>query len=179
MIITERTRIIDSFLIKTNSFSDFRGEYFQTYNIDEYNLLDIEGNILRFKEDDISISYNNVLRGLHGDKNTWKLVQCLHGEIFFVMVDLRRNSPSYKFCETYILTTKKRMQILIPPGCVNGTYCMSDFSIFSYKQSEVYRGAENQISIRWDDPELNISWPTSVPILSDRDRTADFLNLNY
>ena len=175
MTIQKKSIIEDLLLLYPKSFYDFRGEYFQTYNKNEYNFKDSNGNLIDFKEDDISVSVKDVLRGLHGDKKTWKLVQCLYGEIYFVVVDYRENSTTYKYCESFTLSYKNRMQILIPPGCVNGTLCLSNESIFSYKQSEIYSGSESQFSIRWNDPTLNITWPSSNPILSLRDAEAKLL----
>jgi dTDP-4-dehydrorhamnose 3,5-epimerase len=171
----DKTTIQDLILLYPKSFYDFRGEYIQTYNINEYNFKDINGHLIEFKEDDISVSRRNVLRGLHGDKKTWKLVQCLYGEIYFVVLDFREDSPTYKNYETFTLTSKNRMQILIPPGCVNGTLCLSEESIFSYKQSEIYSGSQNQFSIRWNDPKIDIKWPITNPILSQRDMEANLL----
>jgi len=171
----KKTTIKDLILLYPKSFYDFRGEYFQTYNINEYNFKDINGNLIEFKEDDISVSQKNVLRGLHGDKKTWKLVQCLYGEIFFAVVDFRDDSSTYKKHETFTLTSKNRMQILIPPGCVNGTLCLSEECIFAYKQSEIYSGSENQFSIRWNDPKISINWPITNPILPKRDMDAILL----
>jgi dTDP-4-dehydrorhamnose 3,5-epimerase len=171
----DKSKIEDLILLYPKSYNDFRGEYFQTFNINEYNFTDINGNLIQFKEDDISVSKKNVLRGLHGDKKTWKLVQCLYGEIFFAVVDFRKGSSTYKKHETFILTSKNRMQILIPPGCVNGTLCLSEECIFAYKQSEIYSGSENQFSIRWNDPKIDINWPITNPILSKRDMDAILL----
>ena len=154
-------------IFKSSIFKDHRGHLWTSWKKNRIKL--------NFIHDKFSISKKNTLRGLHGDKKTWKLVQCLYGEIYFVVVDFRENSPTYKHCESFTLSSKNRMQILIPPGCLNGTLCLSNESIFSYKQSEIYSGSENQFSIRWNDPKLNITWPSSNPILSLRDAEAKLL----
>ena len=176
MIKKENFKIKDLQQIDVNSFHDFRGEYVETFNIETYQFTDSSNEIIKFKEDDFSVSKKYVLRGLHGDNKTWKLVQCIFGEIYLVVVDFRSDSPTFKFWQSFSLSDKKRTQILIPPGCLNGTLCMSETSIFTYKQSEIYTGnSENQFTVRWDDPQLNIYWPIRQPILSQRDASAIFL----
>ena len=100
-MIKKQSKIQDLLLLHPESFKDYRGEYLQTFNIDDYKFNDHNGELIVFKEDDISISKQNVLRGLHGDKKTWKLVQCIHGEIYFVVVDFRKESPTYKNVESF------------------------------------------------------------------------------
>lgn len=157
------------------SFHDFRGEFLATFTEREYGFRDLAGNPVRFVEDDISVSRQHVLRGLHGDEKTWKLVQCLHGAIFYAVVDLRRDSPAYLRAETFSLSDRNRLQVLVPAGCANGHLVLSDLCVFSYKQSEYYSGAVNQFTIRWDDPKLGIPWPIRDPLVSQRDRSAAFL----
>ena len=83
-------------------FYDFRGKYVETYNKKEYStLIDFNGEPLDFVQDDISISRKHVLRGLHGDHKTWKLIQCLSGAIFVAVVDMRPSSPNYLKFDTF------------------------------------------------------------------------------
>ncbi len=166
------TKIRDCIILQPSIHYDYRGEYFETFHKDIYKALCPS----EFVVDDISVSRKNTLRGLHGDEKTWKLIQCLFGEIFEVVVDLRKNSPTYLNWQGFALNDKNRYQLLIPAGCINGHLCLSDMCLFSYKQTEYYTGAENQLSIKWDDPLLNIHWPINNPILSDRDNTAKYLN---
>jgi len=162
--------IKDLVVFEPNVFYDHRGEYINTYNVKDYEFL---GN--DFLEDDFSISKKNVLRGLHGDSKTKKLIQCLYGEIMLAVADLRESSPSYLKVQTFMVNDKNRIQVLVPEGCVNGHLCLSRKCIFSYKQTELYSGAQNQISVRFDDPWLNIPWPAKTPILSSRDYEALYL----
>lgn len=162
-------------LITPEVHTDFRGEFVQTYRRDQYAFADDFGQPLEFVEDDLSVSRHNVLRGLHGDWVTWKLVQCVYGELFFVIADLRQNAPTYLHHATLMLTDRQRVQVLIPPGFANGIYVLSANVVFAYKQSRYYSGAHHQFTVRWDDPKLNIHWPVRTPILSQRDATAPFL----
>jgi dTDP-4-dehydrorhamnose 3,5-epimerase len=168
-------KIDNLYEIELDVFRDFRGEYVETYSVEKYLFQDATGNKLNFLEDDISYSKKNVLRGLHGDSKTWKLIQCLYGEIFFAVVDLRRESKTYKNVQTFLLSASMRKQILVPAGCANGHLVLSEDAIFSYKQSEIYSGMNNQFTLRWDHPDFKIEWPVENPILSQRDSTADFL----
>lgn len=176
MNIDDSKKIAGLKIIKPVSFYDFRGEYLETFSARTYTFQDLNGQDVIFVEDDISVSKQNVLRGLHGDSATWKLIQCLHGEILVAVVDMRIDSPGYLQWETYSVSEKNRVQILVPAGCANGHLCISDKCIFSYKQSQYYSGAGNQFTVRWDDPALNIPWPISNPLLSERDSSANYIS---
>ena len=175
MEIKESEKVKDLKVIKPVSFYDFRGEYLETFSAKTYKFKDRQGNDVVFVEDDISVSKRGVLRGLHGDDKTWKLIQCLWGEIFVAVADMRTDSPTYLQWDSFSVSDKNRLQLLIPAGCANGHLCLSEKCIFSYKQSQYYSGSENQFTVRWDDPKLNISWPVSDPLLSERDSTAKFI----
>ncbi|MEZ5045616.1 MAG: dTDP-4-dehydrorhamnose 3,5-epimerase family protein [Chitinophagaceae bacterium] len=172
MQIIHSKKIHNLSIIKTNVFYDFRGEYVETFNESTYQFKDDDGHLIKFVEDDISMSKQNVLRGLHGDEKTWKLIQCLMGEFYYIVVDMRKNSPTYLNWESFTLNEKNRMQVLVPAGCANGHLVMSDRCIFSYKQSQLYSGVHNQFTVRWNDPKINVFWPIQNPILSERDSSA-------
>lgn len=174
MIYREIKKIPSLLHIIPNVFYDYRGEYIETWNsrIYEFN------EPITFVQDDISTSKYGVLRGLHGDWSTWKLIQCLKGEIFVAVVDCRKvSTPIPKISgefQTFILNDKNRHQLLIPPGCANGHLVLSeDGCIFSYKQSTHYEGADKQFTLKWD--YLPIDWPIENPILSLRDKNGKSL----
>ncbi|MCC7359392.1 MAG: dTDP-4-dehydrorhamnose 3,5-epimerase family protein [Anaerolineales bacterium] len=167
--------IADLKLITPDIHYDYRGEYVETFSRRGYDFHDAAGQPIEFVEDDISVSRRHVLRGLHGDSRTWKLIQCLQGEFYYVVADLRRGSPSYRRWESFILNDRNRRQVLVPAGCANGHLVLSDTCIFSYKQSQYYSGAHDQFTVRWNDPFLNIHWPIQNPLLSERDSTAPLL----
>jgi len=170
------SKINDLKIITPTVFYDFRGEYVETFNQNGYVFFDCNGKKVEFVEDDISLSRQNVLRGLHGDTKTWKLIQCLSGEFYFVVVDMRANSSTYLNWESFTLNERNRKQVIVPAGCANGHLCLSERCIFSYKQSQYYDGMENQFTVRWNDPKLNIHWPINNPILSQRDSITGFLS---
>lgn len=173
--VTNSDKILGLKIIQPVIFNDKRGEYICTFNEDTHKFYDADNKPIRFVEDDISCSRRGVLRGLHGDTKTWKLIQNLVGEIFFAALDMRKNSPTYLQYECFTLGEKSRLQILIPAGCANGHLCLSEACAFSYKQSEIYKGPEKQFTIAWNDPKIKIPWPISNPILSQRDSSAKFL----
>lgn len=175
MKISESKKIAGLKIIQPDIFSDFRGSYISTFNSETYSFLDMNGRKIHFVEDDVSVSKKNVLRGLHGDAKTWKLIQNLVGEIFFVVVDVREESKTHLQWESFNLGESNRSQILVPAGCANGHLCLTEKCAFSYKQSEIYIGADKQFTVAWNDPKFSIPWPTSEPILSERDRAAQFL----
>lgn len=175
MKITESDKIIGLKVISLEVFRDQRGEFVETFNQKKYTFFDDNNKLIVFLEDDISISKYSVIRGLHGDNNTWKLVQCISGEIYINIVDYRDQSATYLKSESFTLKDFERKQILIPAGCLNGTQCLTAMSIFSYKQSNYYDTSVGQKTIRWDDPKLNLYWPIPNPILSDRDANAIIL----
>jgi len=160
----EKSPILGLTIFTPEIFHDFRGEYVETYNKASYCQ-----HCPVFVQDDVSISRKNVLRGLHGDFKTYKLIQCLFGEFYLVVVDMRPDSITYKKWEAFTLNDKERKQVLVPPLHVNGHLCLTETCLFSYKQSEYYTGAENQTSVKWNDPTINIFWPINNPILSRRD----------
>jgi dTDP-4-dehydrorhamnose 3,5-epimerase len=155
-------------LLEPAPFKDHRGLYVETYNEQAY----IDGGInVKFVQDDYSLSVKGVLRGLHGDEKTWKLVFCPFGELMLAVVNYDEQSAQFKQWETFILSENNCRQILIPPKFANGHLMLSDRGMFSYKQSTYYTPG-TQFTVKWDDPSIGIKWPTGNPILSKRDNFA-------
>lgn len=167
-VLEVRTARLDGvkLLRPTTLFEDFRGEYVEIYNRDLAHAAGIE---VDFVQDDISVSTHNVLRGIHGDDSTWKLISCLHGRFYLVVVNHDETSPQYRQWEAFTLSDKNRLQVLVPPRFGNGHLVLSEQAIFHYKQSSNYdRG--RQFTLAWDDPALGLWWPTRDPIVSQRDQ---------
>ena len=144
-----KTKLDGVLLIKPPTiFEDFRGTYIETYNEKLY----IEAGIdIKFIQDDISVSVKNVLRGVHGDDVTWKLVSCHYGEFYLVVVNWNDASPQFGEWESFTLSDQNRLQVLIPPKHGNGHLVLSDMTIFHYKQS-TYHDRAGQYTILWNDP---------------------------
>ncbi|MGA7936711.1 MAG: dTDP-4-dehydrorhamnose 3,5-epimerase family protein [Kovacikia sp.] len=150
-------------------FEDFRGTYVETYN---EHLYQEAGITVKFVQDDISVSSKHVLRGIHGDRETWKLISCLHGKFYLVVVNWDEHSPQFGKWESFVLSEQNRQQVLIPPQFGNGHLVLSEQAIFHYKQSTYYNRA-GQFTLVWNDPKLNIWWPIKQPILSQRDEGGE------
>jgi dTDP-4-dehydrorhamnose 3,5-epimerase len=162
----ENTKLEGVRLIKPPTvFEDFRGTYVEIYNDALYKEA---GITVDFIQDDISTSSRHVLRGIHGDQETWKLVSCLMGKFYLVVINWNRESPQFGQWESFVLSETNRLQVLIPPQFGNGHLVLSEQAIFHYKQSTSYNRS-GQFTILWNDPKLNIWWPLKNPIVSIRD----------
>ena len=152
--------------IKLTSFEDHRGSYVETYN---KNFFLENGINMEFLQDDISVSKKNVLRGIHGDQKTWKLISCLHGEFQLIIVNNDSKSREYKKWESFDLSFDNKIQILVPPKFGNGHLVLSNECIFHYKQNTNY-DRDGQFTIKWNDPLFGFKWKITNPILSERDK---------
>jgi len=170
-MIIQNTKLDGVIKITPDVFEDHRGYYIETYNKDLYHK---KGVKVDFIQDDISVSSRNVLRGIHGDCDTWKLVSCLEGKFYLVVVNNDEGSPQYRQWEAFTLSEQNRIQILIPPKFGNGHLVLSGRAIFHYKQNTYYNPS-GQFTIRWNDPDYNIWWPTQSPTLSRRDEQGQFV----
>ena len=149
----------------TTIYEDFRGSYLELYNKNLYHEKNIK---IDFVQDDISISYKNVLRGIHGDFKTWKLITCLEGRIYLVVVNCKKETKEYGKWDSFTISEKNNNQVLVPPGYGVGHLVLSEKAIFHYKQSTYYNRSD-QFTFSWDDKNFKIFWPINNPILSERD----------
>lgn len=155
-------------LIQLDIFEDHRGQYIEIYNDKAYREKGVD---IKFVCDDIIISDRNVLRGIHGDSETWKLISCLRGRFYLVVVNCDIDSKDFGQWQSFVLSPANGLQVLVPPKYGNGHLVLSDKAIFHYKQSSYY-GVERQFTYRFDEPRFGIWWPTRAPILSQRDDSA-------
>jgi dTDP-4-dehydrorhamnose 3,5-epimerase len=168
------TKIHQSLLLRPKVFRDTRGFFLESWNRETFRESGLD---LDFVQDNHSRSSRGVLRGLHyqvGDAVQGKLVWVTSGEVFDVIVDLRRSSPTFGHWDGYALTAERHELLWVPPGCAHGFLVVSEFADFHYKVTAPYvAGAER--SLRWDDETLQIHWPlpeTGIPILSSKDAAA-------
>ena len=162
-------------IIKPSLNHEYRGTIGTIYHSDYYDRLlpsNLQADGLEFKHDRYSRSQKGVLRGLHYDDKTWKLISCLHGKIYLVVLDLRPKQPNYGKWESFIIGPETGIQVLIPPMFANGHCVLEDNSVFYYKQAYKgeYNDVENQGTIAWNDKKFKIDWPIDNPILSKRDK---------
>jgi dTDP-4-dehydrorhamnose 3,5-epimerase len=151
--------------------TDFRGDLLTLWNKDQFEPK------LNFKHNKISTSRKHVLRGMHGDTKSWKLTTCLSGEMYFVVIDNRPDSPNYLKWDSIILDDKTRKLILTPPNFLIGFLVLSDQALLNYMWAYEggYVDVDEQFTIKWNDPKVNITWPIENPLLSLRDKNAKLL----
>lgn len=168
----ESTDLPGVLLIEPRVFADTRGEFFETYRIDEYERITKTG----FVQDNVSVSHARVLRGLHlqAQRPQAKLVSVLEGEVCDVAVDVRVGSPTFGKSTMCRLSEKNRRQLYIPVGFAHGFVVLSERAVFCYKCSDYYHAA-GELTIRWNDPELAIAWPVRDVIVSPKDAEAPWL----
>ena len=175
----KKLNISDVVLIESTSFKDMRGYFLENYNESAFHE---NGITTKFIQDNFSYSQKNVLRGLHFQTNPKaqaKLVSVLKGEIFDVVVDLRKNSSTYMKWISEKLSSTNHKSLYIPEGFAHGFCVLSNDAYVMYKVNSNFF-PEFDSGIIWNDPELNISWPINEPILSKKDENLPLLkNQNY
>ncbi len=167
------TAIADVLLVQPQVHADARGYFTETFHAERYAQAGIPGP---FVQDNLSFSQRGVLRGLHYQwpRPQGKLVCVLQGEVFDVVVDIRRDSPTFGRWLGVTLSAENHHQLWIPPGFAHGFCVTSDTAQVAYKCTEYY-APENEHSIRWDDADIGIAWPVSAPLLSGKDAAAGSL----
>ncbi len=169
---TEKTKLKGVLMLKPEIFEDFRGQYVETYNEDLYR---DNGVDIKFIQDDISVSSQHVLRGIHGDAVTWKLISCLYGTFYLMVINNDKTSDEFGKWQGFTLSDTNRHQILVPPNFGNGHVVLSEKAIFHYKQNTYYN-PKGQFTIVWNDPQYGMWWPIKRPILSQRDEVGRFVD---
>jgi dTDP-4-dehydrorhamnose 3,5-epimerase len=168
------TKIHGAWLLKPKIFGDARGFFLESWSREAFRKMGIE---VDFVQDNHSRSARGVLRGLHyqaGDSAQGKLVWVTSGVVFDVLVDLRRNSPTFGVWDGYMLTADAHERIYVPPGCAHGFLVLSDIADFHYKVTAPYNPSAER-TLRWNDPSLCIDWPLEIgiePILSEKDKSG-------
>lgn len=156
-----KTEIDGVFILEPRIFNDSRGYFFEAFKCSDF-----EKNIghVSFIQDNESKSSRGVLRGLHYQKGKYsqaKLVRVIKGRVLDVAVDLRVNSSTFGKYVMVELSGDNKRQFFIPRGFAHGFLVLSDEAIFTYKVDNVY-SPENEASIRFDDPDLDIKWPMDL-----------------
>lgn len=156
-------------------FEDPRGWFAETYKRSEF---EVAGITEAFVQDNLARSVGKgIVRGLHYQKSLaaqGKVVWVPAGEILDVVVDIRRGSPTYGKHESVLLSAENKRMLWVPPGFAHGYCTMSEVSEVGYKLTHEY-SREHERAIRWNDPELGISWPAPDPMLSEKDAVAPLL----
>lgn len=160
-------------IVEPKVFGDARGFFLETWNQRRYP---DAGLTATFVQDNLSFSRQGALRGLHFQNPgpQGKLVSVLQGEVFDVAVDLRQSSPTFGEWEGFNLSGENKRQFFIPTGFAHGFLVLSETALFHYKCTEFY-SPKDEVTLRWDDPQLNIPWPLKNPTLSEKDARGLFL----
>jgi dTDP-4-dehydrorhamnose 3,5-epimerase len=175
------TKIPDVKIIEPDVFGDERGFFMETWQQGKFEQLVAERT---FVQDNHSKSKQGILRGLHyqTENTQGKLVRVISGEVFDVVVDIRKNSPTYGQWVGEYLSAENKRQLWVPEGFAHGFYVTSESAEFIYKCTDYYNPKAEQ-SILWSDPTLNIDWPISAngqPLLSEKDIQGQlFTNETY
>ena len=172
-----KTGIPDVLEIRPDVFEDSRGYFLESYNKFRFQENDLEFN---FVQDNISKSSRGTIRGLHyqvGKNAQGKLCQVISGKVLDVAVDIRFGSPTFGKHVILELSEENHSQVWIPPGFAHGFAVISDKAIFSYKCTEFY-SKEDERTIIYNDPQLNIDWGINNPIVSEKDLNGKLFKRN-
>ncbi|MDP3938149.1 MAG: dTDP-4-dehydrorhamnose 3,5-epimerase [Deltaproteobacteria bacterium] len=168
-------KLPDVLVLEPRAFGDDRGWFMETYKRSEF---EAKGIAHEFRQDNHSRSVGKgVIRGLHYQKDPLaqgKLVRCTVGAVFDVAADIRRGSPTYGKWVAVELSAENRKILWVPPGFLHGFCTLSDVTEVVYKTTAEYSPSHERI-VRWDDPQLAITWPTRTPLLSPKDAEAPAL----
>ena len=169
-----KTKLPGILIIEPKVFGDERGFLLETFQAQRYQDTGIPDS---FVQDNLSYSRRGVLRGLHfqNPNSQGKLVYVLQGEVFDVVVDIRRGSPTYGHWLGFELSSDNKRQLWVPKGFAHGFCVVSETALFAYKCTDYYN-PDAETSICWDDPTIGIDWPVSEPNLSTKDTVAPRLD---
>ncbi len=171
------TNIADVKIIAPTVYGDERGFFYESFNQSKF--VHLTGVTEPFVQDNHSKSVRGVLRGLHYqiEQAQGKLVRVTAGEVFDVVVDLRRASASFGQHVALTLSSQNKHMLWVPKGFAHGFLVVSDEAEFLYKTTDYYAPTHER-SLRWDDPSLNIDWPLTLsgaPQLKPADANAPLL----
>ena len=165
--------IPDIILFEPKVFGDDRGFFFESFNQNDFEK--IAGISPTFVQDNHSKSTKGVLRGLHYQlhpKAQGKLIRAIQGEIFDVVVDIRKDSPTFGQWHGEVLSADNKKQLWIPLGFAHGFLTLSESAEVLYKATDFY-APEFERCIAWNDPEIGIEWPIqNAPLLSGKDQAG-------
>ncbi len=177
IISKDKLKIDGPLLLKPKVFSDSRGFFFESWNQMQFDK--IVGQSLTFVQDNHSRSSKGVIRGLHFQESPYqqdKLVRCISGKIFDVIVDIRQNSPTFSKWFGVLLSSDNFFQLWIPKGFAHGFLTLSSTAEVVYKTTDYWEPSSERTLI-WNDANLNIVWPIkkyqiSNPIISSKDKNG-------
>ncbi len=164
------TTISGLLILEPRIYEDERGFFYESYNFKTF--AERVGMTQAFVQDNHSRSVRNVLRGLHYQikQAQAKLIRVIAGEVFDVLVDIRRSSPTFGHWVGVTLSADNKREVWVPSGFAHGFLVLSDFAECLYKTTD-YWSPEHERCLIWNDPDLGIQWPIKgEPLLSHKDR---------
>ena len=166
----EPTPLEDVYLLQPQVFGDQRGFFLESWNDAAFSEAGFD---IRFVQDNHSRSARGILRGLHyqTEHTQGKLVRVASGEVFDVVVDLRRGSKTLGQWHGVHLSAENHHMLWVPPGFAHGFYVISEYADFLYKCTDIYH-PDSEVSLAWDDPTIGVKWPLvegETPQLSAKD----------
>ena len=173
-MIVKETKLPGLLLIEPEKFQDNRGFFMETYQHSRYVEAGIDVN---FIQDDHSHSLKDVLKGIHFTITIpqAKLVSISSGSIFDVVVDLRKDSPTFGEWLGINLNMDTPRQLFIPGGFGHGYCVTSEYADIHYKVSQTYNPSDEG-GLNWQDPDMAIKWPIKNPVMKERDTAFPFLS---
>lgn len=172
-MIFSTTSLPNLIILEPKIFEDERGFFMETYQKREFARAGIPSE---FVQDNHSGSHKGVLRGLHYQIKLpqGKLLRVTVGEVFDVVVDLRKKSSAFGKWAGFLLSAQSKKQLWIPPGFAHGFYVLSDWAEVIYKTTDYY-APQYERTLLWNDPVLGIKWPIPLeqePIISLKDASG-------
>jgi len=168
-------KIKDLIVIKPEPYNDKRGLFRRIYCLNELKLKKIS-----FKVKQVNISENRntqTLRGFHYQQAPFgeeKIITCVQGEIHNIVIDMRENSKTYRKWQSFRLSEKNRIGLLVPKGCANAYLTLKKKTWILYFHSEFYKPGYEK-SIKYDDPKFDFDWPKKIKIISKKDNSVKLL----
>jgi dTDP-4-dehydrorhamnose 3,5-epimerase len=170
-MIFKETKLPGVFEVHIEPCHDARGFFARSWCQKEFESHGLDPNVVQ-----CNISFNaqkGTLRGMHYQEAPMaeaKLVRCISGSIYDVVIDLRPQTPTFRHWIAAVLTAEKRNMIYVPEGCAHGFLTLEDKAEVFYQMSQFY-SPESARGVRWNDPAFQIVWPEKIEVISDRDRT--------
>lgn len=168
----QETSIVGAFVLEPLVHGDHRGYFMETYSQKDFEAMGLCGSFVQDNES--FTAKKGTLRGIHfqnAPMSQCKVVRVTHGAVMDLVIDLRKNSPSYLKWQLVELSAENKHMLYLPKGCGHGFVTLTDDVQFNYKVDALY-SKEHDRSIRFDDPVLGVDWGIAEPILSEKDKSA-------
>ena len=177
-MITKNTKLKGAFFVELEKLGDDRGFFSRTWCQQEFRQAGLNSNMAQ-----ISISFSKkkgTLRGLHFQLPPFeetKLVRCIKGAVYDVIIDLRPNSPTFKQWEASELTEKNYKMVYVPQGFAHGVQTLEDNTEVLYLNSQ-FHSPDFERGVRWNDPSFKVEWPLQITNITQRDQSHKDFKLN-